>query len=351
MNPVPSRRYDSAAAFGAALVVAAAKGSRRAFQIAATAALLALAVVVGLQWRTGSGSVAPRFVLVSAFVNETGDRRLDEVVQVAFAHELMDQLAFGHRGAAQRIADSLRLMKRPPAVSLDARTAHEVALRDGAIPLIATGRIDRPGSRFALSVAIHQVAGGAPVAQASIEVADIDALLDGVRSVAGTVRTAVGDDGAQVASDAKLARVTTGSLDALLDYTAGLALVDQRRWAAAELRLAEAVRLDPSFASALIMLAHSQRNQMRSADDWMPVAEQAFQLAAGLPARERYFIEGSYHQMKEEWPRAIPRRTRRCSTSSRTTSGSEQSGPRLPAERPLPGRFPAVQTPCIAASK
>jgi tetratricopeptide (TPR) repeat protein len=53
------------------------------------------------------------------------------------------------------------------------------------------------------------------------------------------------------------------------------------------------------------MLAHSQRNQGRSADDWMPVAEQAFQLAAGLPARERYFIEGSYHQMKEEWPRAI----------------------------------------------
>ena len=304
MNPVPSRRYDSAAAFGAALVVAAAKGSRRAFQIAATAALLALAVVVGLQWRTGSGSVAPRFVLVSAFVNETGDRRLDEVVQVAFAHELMQSRSVTVV-PPERIADSLRLMKRPPAVSLDARTAHEVALRDGAIPLIATGRIDRPGSRFALSVAIHQVAGGAPVAQASIEVADIDALLDGVRSVAGTVRTAVGDDGAQVASDAKLARVTTGSLDALLDYTAGLALVDQRRWAAAELRLAEAVRLDPSFASALIMLAHSQRNQVRSADDWMPVAEQAFQLAAGLPARERYFIEGSYHQMKEEWPRAI----------------------------------------------
>ena len=37
----------------------------------------------------------------------------------------------------------------------------------------------------------------------------------------------------------------------------------------------------------------------------MPAAEQAFQLAAGLPARERYFIEGSYYQMKGDLPRAI----------------------------------------------
>ena len=303
LDPVPSRRYQSAVAFGAALQ-AAEKGRSVVFRMAAAAALLALAAVIGVQLITDIGNHSPRFVLVGGFVNETGDSRLDDVVQVAFARELMQSRAVSVV-PPERIADSLRLMKRPAPVSLDVRTAREVALRDGTIDLIASGRIDRLSSRYALSVTVDRVVGGARVAEASVEVADIDALLDGVRSLGAAVRAAVGEDRGQVASDLRLARVTTGSLDALLDYSAGLALVDQRRWAAAELRLADATRRDPTFASALIMLAHCQRNQGHSANRWMPVAEQALQHAAALPARERYFIEGSYYQMKGELPSAI----------------------------------------------
>lgn len=303
VDPVPSRRYPSADAFGAALLTAA-KRRWHVLQLTAAAALLALAAAIGLRWAAGSSAEAPRSVLVGAFVNETGDRRLDDVVQLAFARELMQSRTISVV-PTERIADVLRLMKRPAAASLDAPTARELALRDGAIPLVATGRIDRLNARYALSVAIEQVPGGASVAQASVEVADIDGLLDGVRSLAAKVRAAVGEDRTRVASDLRLARVTTSSLDALSDYSAGLALVDQRRWAAAEVRLADAVRRDPAFASALIMLAHCQRNLARGAGAWMPTAERAIQLAAGLPSRERYFIEGSYYQIKGDLPQAI----------------------------------------------
>jgi tetratricopeptide (TPR) repeat protein len=196
-------------------------------------------------------------------------------------------------------------MKRPAGSPLDAATAQEVATRDGGIQLVAAGRIDRLDRRYALRAAMTDVSSGTLVAQATVEVADFDALLDGVRTLASRIRTAVGDDRGQVASDARLARVTTGSLDALREYTAGVALIDERRREAAELRLMEAVRQDPSFASALIMLAHTRRNQGRPRDDFMPVAEQAVRLAEGLPARERYFIEGSFHQMNGDLPRAI----------------------------------------------
>jgi len=303
LEPVPSRRYPSAAAFGAALV-ASTRVRWGALHLAAAAAVLALAAGLGLSWSTGTGNTTPRFVLVGAFVNETGDRRLDDAVEFAFARELMQSRAVSVV-PPERIADSLRLMRRPPSQSLDPGTAREVALRDGTIDLIASGRIDRLRARYVLSVVIDHASGGAPVVQASVEVADVDSLLDGVRSLAAKIRAAMGDDRGRVASDLQLARVTTSSLDALGDYSAGLALVDQRRWAAAELRLTDAVRRDPGFASALIMLAHCQRNQARGASAWMPVAEQALQLAAGLPARERYFIEGSYYQMKEDLPRAI----------------------------------------------
>ncbi len=302
IDPVPSRRHDSAASLGSALVPKT--HTRRRVVWSAVAALLVLATTAGLWRRAENDPAPPRFVLVGAFENETGDRRLDDVVQFAFAQELMQSRAVTV-APRERVADTLRLMKRPAGALLDTPTAHEVATRDGGIQLIATGRVDRLDRKYALQAAITEVSSGALVAQATVEVVDIDALLEGVRTLAVRIRTAVGDERRQVESDSRLARVTTGSLDALRDYTAAVALIDERRMAAAELRLMDAVRRDPSFASALIMLAHSRRNQGRTRDAFMPVAEQARRLAEGLPARERYFIEGSFHQMNGDLPRAI----------------------------------------------
>jgi serine/threonine-protein kinase len=302
IDPVPSRRHESAASLGSAL--APTLRTRRRVLWTAVAALLVLATAAGLWRPAGSDLPPPRFVLVGVFENETGDPRLDDVVQFAFAQELMQSRAVTV-AMPERIADTLRLMKRPAASPLDASTAHEVATRDGGIQLIATGRIDRLDRKYALRAAMTDVSSGALVAQATVEVTDIDALLDGVRTLAARIRTALGDERGRVESDLRLARVTTGSLDALRDYNAALALLDDRRWAAAELRLTDAVRRDPSFASALIMLAHSRHNQGRAPDDFMPVAEQARRLADGLPARERYFIEGSFHQLNGDPSRAI----------------------------------------------
>jgi tetratricopeptide (TPR) repeat protein len=302
IDPVPSRRHDSAAALGSAL--APTPHTRRRVVWSAAAALLGLATVAGMWPRAENDSASSRVVLVGAFENGTGDRRLDDVAQFAFAQELMQSRAVTV-APPERVADTLRLMKRPAGSPLDAATAQEVATRDGGIQLVARGRVDRLGRKYALRAALTDVSSGTLVAQATVEVADVDALLDGVRTLASRIRTAVGDDRGQVEADARLARVTTGSLDALRDYTAGVTLIDDRRREAAELRLMEAVRQDPSFASALIMLAHTRRNQDRPRDDFMPVAEQARRLAEELPARERYFIEGSFHQMNGDLPRAI----------------------------------------------
>ena len=302
IEPVPSQRYDSAALLGSAL--APTRHTPLGVVWSAVAALLVLATAAGLWRQAANDSPPPRIVLVGVFENETGDRRLHDVIQFAFAQELMQSRAVTV-APPERVADTLRLMKRPPGSPLDAPTAREVATRDGGIQLIATGRIDRLDRKYVLQAAMTDASSGALVAQAAVEVADIDAVLDGVRTLAVRLRTALGDDRRRVESDARLARVTTGSLDALRDYTAAVALIDDRRMAAAELRLMDAVRHDPSFASALIMLAHSRRNQGRPRDDFMPVAEQARRLAESLPARERYFIEGSFHEMNGDLPRAI----------------------------------------------
>jgi tetratricopeptide (TPR) repeat protein len=304
-DPLPERRFKSAEAMGTAIAAAATRTRRVFWAAVASVALLVGVTGAAARWRAAGTPRAPRLVLVGAFDNQTGDQRLDDLVQVAFSQELMQSRAVTV-APPERINDTLRLMKRPASTRLDARTAREICLRDGEIQLFASGRIDRLGAAYALRATIAQASTGASVAHATIDVADIDGVLSGVRTLVARMRAALGDARHEVDADARLEPVTTGSLDALREYTAGVRLFNEWQWPAAELRLGEAVRLDPSFASALIMLAEARRNRLgRPATQYVATAEQALQLAHALPARERYFVEGSYYTMTGDWASAI----------------------------------------------
>jgi tetratricopeptide (TPR) repeat protein len=56
-----------------------------------------------------------------------------------------------------------------------------------------------------------------------------------------------------------------------------------------------AIRLDPDFASAYIILAYTLHNQRRPAREFMPPAERAMDLAGNATQREAYFIRASYY--------------------------------------------------------
>ncbi len=301
--PEPARRYESAAALGAALQGAARQPRRAPAVVLLAVAMLVAVLVFSLSGRTSTG-VGPQVVLVGALDNQTGEPQLDEVVRMALLQQLQQsrELAVA---PPERIEDLLRLMRRPSETALDERTALEVSRRDGGIPTLITGRIDRLGARYALQLAAIRSSSGAVIVRATAEADDLDALLDAVRGVAGRIRTALGESARQVDADARLASVTTTSIEALRHYTMGLTLMNEQRWAAAELRLSEAIRLDPGFASALIALANARLNMRLPEAEYLPPAEDAFRLAPALPARERYFITGSYHQLTEDLPRAI----------------------------------------------
>jgi serine/threonine protein kinase/tetratricopeptide (TPR) repeat protein len=306
----PDARFGDAGALEEALQLGSTRRYallRRAWWAAAAALVLA---VSGLAWLWSSGhptsaSRAPQSILVSRFDNETGDPRLDRVLETAFEQELTQSRVFSVI-PRERIADTLRLMKRPAAESVDAATAREICLRDGGISAFLIGRIDHPGSRFTLHVAINDPRTGASILRTGVDVADIDALLDNVRELAARIRRAAGENRRELEADAQLETVTTGSLEALQAYSRGVALVNEQRWAAAELPLCDAIRLDPNFASALMMLAHCVHNQDRPEQDYLPIATRAFGLSDGLPSRERYFIVGSYYDLRGELAKAIP---------------------------------------------
>ncbi len=83
------------------------------------------------------------------------------------------------------------------------------------------------------------------------------------------------------------------------------ALMIEGRSGPAEELLKQAIAKDPEFASAHIFLARAIRDQDKPADAYMKHAEQAVQLAGTISDRERYYIQGSYSEMKGEFEKAI----------------------------------------------
>ncbi len=307
--PDPDMRFESASAF---LSVLDRKVPGRT-QVAswrhagALAGIVLIASTASGWWLLASKATqppAPQWVLVSEFDNATGDTRLNNVLEFALERELAQSSALSvvpH----ERTVDTLRLMRRDTNARIDPSTAREICIRDGQIGVFVTGRVDRVGNDYELDVTAKNPETGASIAHAKVDVSSLDDVLDGLRTIASRIRTALGEGRKQVEADLRLEQVTTSSLDALRAYTRGISFINERRWAAAELPLRDAIRLDPSFSSAYIMLAHCVHNQSRAVGEYVPLATLALQQSSSLPSREKYFIIGSYYGLIGEDDKSI----------------------------------------------
>ena len=105
----------------------------------------------------------------------------------------------------------------------------------------------------------------------------------------------------------EVAKVTTASFRALQLYDQAVGLMDHVpiKTEPAFALLTEAVKLDPDFASAHILAAWALRNAGRSKEAFLPHAERAFALVDTTTNAERYFILGSYYQLKLDVEKAV----------------------------------------------
>jgi hypothetical protein len=81
-------------------------------------------------------------VLVTAVENHSGDPLLDGTLQFALERELAGSRHV-NVASRERVADTLLLMRRPTSTPLDLAIGREVALRDGAIRALVTGRVEK----------------------------------------------------------------------------------------------------------------------------------------------------------------------------------------------------------------
>ncbi len=194
------------------------------------------------------------WVLITQFENRTGEEVLDDTVEYALQRVLANS-QFVKVVPQERINDALRLMKLPGDTYLDLEAGREISLRDGAIKMLVTGRVEKLGMTYLISIQLFTPADGVTVASFSAEANGQEQILSRIEGLAEKVRAALGEGMASIAESSEmLARVTTPSLEALRLYSqANLAMAGPDRVSARAL-LDEAVRHDPEFASAHLLL-------------------------------------------------------------------------------------------------
>jgi serine/threonine protein kinase/Tfp pilus assembly protein PilF len=245
------------------------------------------------------------WVLITSFDNRTGEPLFDGTIESALERELSNS-RFVNVISSERAGDVLRLMKKPPDTKIDAATGREICLRDGGTRALVTGRVEKFGTRYVMSVSLIDPFRNQTVVSANEEAANQEGIWPAIRRLSNWTRETLGEALPVIQqSNESLEKVTTPSLRALQLYTQAMPLVNQFQWGPAEQVLKQALTEDPEFASAHIMLAHMLRNQRKPVEEWEPPSQRALQLSGRTSERERYFIEGSYYSMRARYEEAV----------------------------------------------
>ncbi len=283
------------------------KARRSGFWIAASGVAAALIAFIALLYPQPSSVTfqSRDWILIADFENRTGETVFDGSLELALQRSLAGS-SYVNVTPAPRIADTLNLMQRPPDTPLTAEIAREIALRDGGIRCIVTGRAETLGATYVITLALIEPRSGAVALTLSEKASDRHAVVRTVEKLATNLRSELGETlpGLGTAST-ELAKVTTESLPALQYFSQGLERLYLNQQQASRDFLERAVAEDPDFATAHVFLAWVNDNigyETADASDKAKSAhhfERAFELAGTTSDRERLFILGSYYQAYE----------------------------------------------------
>jgi tetratricopeptide (TPR) repeat protein len=245
----------------------------------------------------GDGVVGGQRVLVTDFVSHTEDPLLGDAVAQALRVELARAPSVRVVGAAS-LVQALGRMRRGPETRLDLPLARELAVREG-IPAVIDGAVRRTGAGYLISAVLVEGASGEVIHGWRETSSDSSGILEAIDRLSRGIRAELGESLPQAPPGEELFLNTTASLDALRAYSQGNRIFFAGDYGRAGALYREAARHDSTFAMAHWMLAVTP-----------PRSRQAFVTAyrwrEGLPAIERYAVEGAYYwRVVGDLPRAI----------------------------------------------
>ncbi len=240
-------------------------------------------------------------ILLADFADETA-ASLGGVVTEAIRVDLSESPVLRVLPPAY-VSAGLARMGRSADARFDARTARELALRDG-IKAVIQGEVAPVGSGFLLTASVVAAESGEVLKAFRVPVASEDELLAGIDKLSQDIREQSGESLRSIKSGTGLEEATTASLDALRLYTEAEAAFDEDRQLEAVPLLEEALELDPEFAMAWRKLSVIYNNRGLEPERMHEASTRAYELRRRLTEREAGLAEAWYHSIVEDNPEA-----------------------------------------------
>jgi serine/threonine protein kinase/tetratricopeptide (TPR) repeat protein len=263
----------------------------------ALAALLAVAGIVA--WRLGAFSRSAKLttkdsILVTDFVNTTGDSVFDGTLKTALAVDL-GQSPFLNVYPESGIQRALKFMNRPADTRITRDVGREICQRNG-IKAMLTGSIANLGSQYVITLDAVNGATGDTLAETQAQAPSKGKVLDALGSAATQLRSKLGESLATVQKfDKPLAQATTSSLEALQAFTLGNEAFDTKGDQIHAIAFYKrAIELDPNFALAYARLGVIYGNYGESELEYAN-KRKAFELRDRASEREKLYITAHYY--------------------------------------------------------
>ena len=159
-------------------------------------------------------------IVLADFANTTGDPVFDGTLRQGLAIQL-EQSPFLKIMDDEQVQQDLRLMSLPPGTRITNQIAHDICVRDAAAATI-DGSIASLGKSYVVTLQAITCQGGATLAREQIQADDKEHVLNAVGTAATAMRARLGESRSSIQKlNRPLEQATTGSLEALQNYTAG----------------------------------------------------------------------------------------------------------------------------------
>jgi serine/threonine protein kinase/tetratricopeptide (TPR) repeat protein len=285
------------------------------------AALVTIGVVASVLFIRPRGARAlteKDTILVTEFVNTTGDVDFDGTLKQALAVQL-GQSPFFNIFSEDRVRGALRFMGRPPEQRVTKDLGREICARQG-LKAMLTGSIAALGNHYVITLEMVNAQMGDAMAREQIETDNKEQVLRALGEAATKLREKSGESLASIQKfDAPIEQATTPSLEAFKAFSLGVEQQLNGKYFDAIPLFKRAAEIDPNFALAYARLASVYRNS----GEYGLAAEasqKAYDLRDRVSERERLFISMSYYsnstrelekyiETLELWERTYPRDT------------------------------------------
>jgi len=241
-------------------------------------------------------------IVLADFENKTGDGAFDDALKQALAVEL-GQSPFLNVLSDRKVSETLRMMGLPANDHITGDVARELCLRTGSKALLG-GTISSLGSHYLIDVNAVACSTGDALAEEQGEAKSKEDVLKVLSRASSSLRSKLGESLVSVQKFDVPVEATTSSLEALKNYSMGVAVRREKGDTPSIPFLRRAIELDPNFPMAYADLAVIYRNSQQTSLA-MEYATKAYQLRDRVSEREKLRITADYFLATGELEREV----------------------------------------------